>query len=128
MSKKENEMLNQIKINRPKGELIISGANFWDFETEPEFIGYPLGTVVVDPKGGRVLGYNFVDEQGEAWIIGAAHSITKAMEFMIENPYGEGQVMLKDSGKKVYIKWLGKVELRDSGKTFNRYEVIVLKG
>jgi hypothetical protein len=116
---------NEVKVNRPKGMLLISGANFWDFETEPVFTGFPLGTTVNDPNDGRLLGYNFADEQGEAWVIGASHSVTKAME--MEIPYEDSKAMVYKTGKKCFIHWLGKVELKDSGKTFNRYEVVLLE-
>lgn len=105
----------------PKGKMLISGAKFWDFETEPEFTGTYLGTTVKDPNDGRVLGFNFVDQHGELWVIGASHSIEKALEMEIE-----GTKVNEMTEPLLYIRFDGKINLKDSGKTFNKYYVILL--
>lgn len=115
-----------LNVNRPKGEVLSSAAPFWDFEHEPIFTGIPLGSVIQDPKDGRVIGYDFVDETGEPWVIGAAHAITKCLEKEI--PGEDNQpVKIINSERRLYIKWCGKIDLKDSGKTFNKYEVILLE-
>jgi hypothetical protein len=114
-----------VQINRPKGRVLTSGASFWHFETEPVFEGIPLGTVVVDPKqDNKLVGYNFVDMNGEPWVIGATNAVQKAMneEYEIE----EGvSVPIYKSEKPVNIRWVGKIELKN-GQTFNKFEIILL--
>lgn len=104
----------------PKGKILVSGADFWNFEESPEFIGTPLGSMVKDPNDGRVLGFDFADDNGEQWIIGASHSIEKALDMDIE-----GKKVI-DLGRKLLIQWKGKISLKDSGKTFNKYYVVML--
>jgi hypothetical protein len=113
------------KVNRPKGKLLQSAAPFWNFENEPVFTGTPLGTFVKDPKDDRIIGYDFVDDNGEAWVIGAANAIEKSLHLPIEIEEGVNVEVMK-AERRLYIKWCGKIELKDSGKTFNKYEIILL--
>jgi hypothetical protein len=114
-----------VTVNRPKGQVLQSAASFWNFEQDPEFTGTPLGSEIHDPKDGRVIGYDFVDQQGEPWVIGAAHAITKALETEIPGEDNK-PVKVLNSERTLYIKWAGKIDMKDSGRTFNKYEVILL--
>lgn len=117
------EQIDEMNGKLPKGRVLISGADFWPFENTPIFKGTALGTTVIDPNDGRILGYDFVDENGEQWVIGASHSVEKALDMDIEV---EGKtVKVKDSGKPLFIHWKGKKNL-DNGHTFNQYLVMLL--
>lgn len=126
----QSEKQNIKNHTKRRGRLLVSGANFWDFTTDPEFIGYYLGTKITDPREtnesagiekGRVLGYGFVDEQGEEWNIGASHSINKALE-MINEETGEAEIQVDTL---VLIRWKGLKELK-GGKSVNQYDVEIL--
>jgi hypothetical protein len=125
---KLNEQAPLTKAIHRKGRTLVSGANFWPFEEENEFIGTPLGTAIIDPRpeaNGKVLGYNFVDEQGEGWIIGASHAVTKALtEF--QTVVDDKEVSILESGKRLSIQWLGKTILKKNNKPYNHYEVTLL--
>jgi hypothetical protein len=108
----------------PKGRVLISGADFWHFEQENVFIGTPLGTNVQDPNDGRILGYDFVDENGEQWVIGASHSVEKALNMDITENGKATKVI--DAGLKMLIQWKGKKDL-GNGREFNQYLVMLVE-
>ncbi|MFA5297637.1 MAG: hypothetical protein WC389_05450 [Lutibacter sp.] len=114
-----------VKVSRPEGELLVSGASQWDFEQEPEFFGTPLGSEVVSSKDGKTIGYDFVDDTGQPWVIGASHGITKALEKEID--VDGAKIPVLHAGRRLYIKWIEKVQLKGSDHSLNKYEVILLK-
>lgn len=65
---------------------LITGAEFWDFDNHPIFIGV-LGSPVLrekdgkgeNQKAGSIMGWNFTDRNGEVQLIGASHQIEKAV-------------------------------------------------
>lgn len=127
-----NEISNSSVPNKSKrrGKLLVSGSNFWSFEENPEFTGYYLGTRITDPRStdeergiehDRVLGYGFVDEEGEEWNIGASYSIRKALE-MINPDTGKPYIQVNTL---VLITWKGLKELK-GGKSVNQYDVELL--
>ena len=78
---KKKQVNQDVHLGTGEGTLIVSGAEFHQFDVENVFIGIPLGSKVIDDKDGRLMGYNFVDkETGEIVIIGASYSITKSLE------------------------------------------------
>lgn len=111
-------------------ENVISGAEFWDFDTDPIFAGEFTGKPAIREKDGKnaetnpneragsIMGFNFVDKNGEMFIIGNSHQIAKAIE---------------DCGKKGYkhprlrIEFLGQSP-NASGQKVNRYKIDLLKG
>ena len=109
----------------PQGQMLISGAGFWDFTSIPIFEGRPLGTHVEDPNDGRILGYDFVTEDGEQFVIGASHSITKALEMQIKDKQNN-DILVLNSGRKLFIKWEGKIDLKEGGRSFNKYTIVLL--
>jgi hypothetical protein len=119
-----------IKINRPKGRVLSSAAGFFHFdETNPIFVGIPLGTLVHDPKElidekPKLVGYDFVSDEGEPTVIGATNAIQKALNLTCENAKGE-TVPIYLAEKRLSIRWAGKVDLKN-GQTFNKFEIILL--
>lgn len=118
------------KTQRRAGTCLISASEFWDFKVNPEFVGTPTENLIFNPSekdalgNPRLMGFEFVDEHGEVWIVGASHSIVKALEQTI-TVNGIESTVLK-AGKSLSITWLGKVILKKSGSGFNKYEIILL--
>jgi hypothetical protein len=102
---------------KPTRTPLISGAEFHDFDKEPNFVGTYMGTEAVrekdsadgSHKAGDVMGYNFLNADGEPVIIGNSHSIAKAIG------------MIKQ-GDTLDITFLGKGE-NSSGKPFNKFSI-----
>lgn len=126
----DNKSSEEIQINRPKGRVLCSAAGFFHFTPEtPEFIGIPLGTTVHDPKElveglPKLVGYDFVTDEGEPTVIGATNAIQKAMNMETTNSKGETVLVFK-SEARLSIRWAGKIELKN-GQSFNKFEIILL--
>jgi len=114
------------KNGRPDGEVLISGAEFWDFEESPIFIGKYMDKVIREKDGpnaatnpnekaGSVMGFKFEDEFGQEHIIGNSNSIQKALEKI---GYNKNVIL--------YIEFEGKTTLA-SGKPFNRFHIQTVK-
>lgn len=97
---------------------LISGATFHDFEASPEFVGEYLGTQMIrekdsltdeKQKAGDIMGFNFIDHNGEPALIGNSHQIAKAIG------------MIKP-GARLYIRFIEKVT-NAAGKPVNRFAV-----
>ncbi len=99
---------------------IVSGAAYWDFKTNPIFTGNftheVMGEDVNKPGEKKLIGYNFIDLDGQDWVIGASHAIGKALEVEV------GGTMVRDLGKSLEITWLGKVE-RVGKPSYNRFNI-----
>jgi len=111
----------EIRVNA----MLVSGAEIWDFDANPEFNGVYKG-VQLFPDGhekeGEVLGFLFVDDLGESAIIGASHSIIKALETKID-----GQTMVRDlKNPYLSIRFLGKT-VNGKGQSFNRFQIELVK-
>ena len=97
---------------------IISGAEFFDFETNPTFSGRFESVVIREKdspdgqqKAGSIMGYLFTDINGDQHIIGASHQIEKALTAEHEG-----------TGTYYLITFLGKGETA-AGKPFNKFKV-----
>jgi len=122
-----------VQINRPKGRVLSSAAGFFHFDEQHDtFVGRPIGTTVHDPKDvdkdgnltNKLVGYDFVTDEGEPVVIGATNAIQKAMNMETESSTGE-KVLVFKSEARVSIRWAGKIELKN-GQTFNKFEIILL--
>lgn len=123
MAKEAKKVEEKAGIETPakvsKARTLVSGAGFHDFDEQPEFEGIFSGETVIaendDEKQGRkkgdIMGYLFEGEEGET-IIGASHSITKAVEQIVK-------------GDRLLIKFLGK-QIKGNGKPFNRFKIDLL--
>jgi hypothetical protein len=104
-----------------KKRVIVSGAEYWDFDENTTFIGTWTGREMKREKDGKednqkkgdVIGFYFVDENGQEWVISNSHQIKKAVEQVEE-------------GDKLEIIFKGKTE-NASGKPVNRYEISVIE-
>jgi hypothetical protein len=129
----EKQPSENIKINRPKGRVLSSAAGFFHFdETTPVFVGTPLGTLVHDPDPEKMVdgkpklvGFDFVDDNGEPTVIGATNAIQKALSMETKNSKGE-TVPVYLSEQRVSIRWAGKIDLKN-GQSFNKFEIILLE-
>lgn len=106
---------------------LTSGAEYWDFEEEPEFIGVYDSLVQRkqdDPKtGGKegdIIGFNFIDEENEMHIIGNSYAIEEALQM----DFNGKKVM--DSGYALKIVFKGQGQKAD-GQKFNRFKISILR-
>lgn len=98
---------------------IVSAADFKEFGQGESYSGKFVRPVLrdadhptdSDKKKGDLMGYLFEDYKGEETIIGASHSITKALTAESEGV-----------GNFYQITFIEKVQL-EKGKSFNRYDV-----
>lgn len=139
--KEETEKVEQVEETKteqtpepkkPKIRTIISGAEFWDFDEEPIFIGRFKTEVlreedVLDKDGKKVhsagdtMGYLFeAEEDGEEHIVGNSHQIQKALELVKQDE----SVNLNDA--VFYIEFLGKGE-NSKKQPFNRFKIGLLE-
>lgn len=111
------------KHTRPKGKILVSGAEYYDFEKDGNpFVGFYSGReakrekdeVNGPGKAGDIIGYFFSTEDGGETIIGNSYSIKKALSDPDVKP-----------GSKISIQFLGKGETA-GGKPVNRFEVILM--
>jgi len=95
---------------------IISGAVFHNFNEYSTFIG----TYVDECHNaeGELIGYNFVDQNGEVWVLGKNYSIERALNTVLP---GE-KIPICEMGKPLEIIFLGKVE-RKAGGEFSRFTI-----
>lgn len=127
MAKKSEQNTEKNEVApQPKRTTLTSAATFWDFKKEPFFEGQHTGNTVQaeqdDPdnnrKKGDIMGYEFVDDQGEIHIIGNSFQMEKAMEkcksMGIEKPY-------------LIIEFKGTEKLKKSGRQFNRFSIELLE-
>lgn len=113
-----------------KPRIIVTGAEYWDFEETPIFTGMFVGPFIAENDGpekdgtlqykkGDTLGYNIEDDLGDTHIISNSHNIEKWLHS--EDPKSDGK-LIKDTGKRLYFEFLGKGETRDK-KPFNRFKL-----
>lgn len=111
---------------RPKGETIVSGATFWDFDKKPVFMGTFTGKEILrekdgknaatnpNEKAGSVMGYEFKDVDGNIHLLGASYSITKVFGG------AEGK---KRAGVVMYIEFEGQEPAANGKPAFNRFHI-----
>lgn len=111
------------KVERPKGETLTTGADFFKFsETNPVFCGKYVRPVLREKDGknaatnpnekaGSIMGYLFVSADG-------------GKEVIIGNSKAIEDVLKVEANKKrtLWIEWTGKTDL-GGGKTFNRFHI-----
>jgi len=122
-------------ISRPQGEVLVSGADFWDFEEYPVFTGKFIRDVIRETDGknaatnpnekaGSTMGFLFShvdlstgEETGEETIIGNSFSIEKALK----DPKAKSSVL--------WIEFLGKKDAKDTanGRPFNQFHIQTVK-
>jgi hypothetical protein len=103
-----------------KRKTLVSAAVYHDFEAEMIFTGRYLGECTNDE--GKVIGFIFVNDDGEEEIITNAYSIEKALN--MENEHGQ---LIKDSNVLLEICFLGKTIMKKTGKPFNRFQITALE-
>jgi hypothetical protein len=127
MSKKEFNGINdeavmaeiESTIKLKKGRVnLISGAVYHNFEENPIFKGVYAGECWNDEP--KLIGFYFVDGDGEQVLITNAFSIEKALNTITEDG------IVKDLGKQLEITFKGKSIIKKTGKPFNRFEVVLI--
>ena len=106
------------KFKPGQRKVLVSGAGYHNFEENPIFKGTFLNDV--NDEEGVLVGFNFVDTDGEEQIITNAFAINKALQTQLE----EG--MVKDLNLVLQITWKGKIELAASGRSYNKFEVEII--
>lgn len=122
---------------RPKGEYLASSGDQFKFsETEtpdggPVFIGEYTGRTWTRDKdkevdgvmklAGSVMGYYFLNAEGEEKIIGNSHAMEKAM---LGNPSKKQDPVVE--GDVLYIEFLGKRQV--GPKSVNQFDIILVDG
>lgn len=103
-----------------KGTTLVSGAEYWDFEEVPGFVGYYRGEVQrkKGENAGEVIGYNFEDQDGDLHIISNSHAITEALDILKKEGADTKEVLL-------FIEFRGKGEKSD-GQEYNRFHIVDL--
>lgn len=103
-------------------KVLVTGAEYWPFK-EPgheEFIGTYVsdfhrekdGDMTRNQKAGDIIGHNFVDENGEMWIISNSHSVTKAISQI-------------NVGDKLLIRFKGQVQ-NAKGEDVNQFYIALI--
>jgi hypothetical protein len=97
---------------------LISGAVYHEFDKDPIFIGtYQREHYSAD---GNLIGYDFVNQDGEEVIISNSVAITKALDIEVNG------AMVRDLGKPIEITFMGQVTIKSSGKPYNRFSIVLL--
>jgi hypothetical protein len=105
---------------------LSSAALFHNFDENPQFVGRFLGEHIgqvedteTHIKHEGVIGYDFVNDDGEEVIISKSYAIAKALT----TPISEGsEKLFKDVSGIFDISFMGKVT-NSKGKPFNRFDV-----
>ena len=107
-------------------ETLVSGADFFEFtDSNNVFVGRYLGTKAVrekdgqgeNQKAGSVMGYNFVSDDGEQYIIGNSHAVQKAMDIV------ESRALVKP---RMRFTFLGQTK-NSAGQKVNQFNIELLK-
>lgn len=106
------------KASQNREITLATGAVYWNFEEDPEFIGKYQGELRNEEND--LIGFNFSDEKMEVWVIPNNYAIEKAL-----NTNQQGIGLVKESGLFLKIIFLGKKELK-GGKTFSRFKISLL--
>lgn len=117
--KTESKSTKENAPKEPKEKVIISGAQYWDFDTNPQFEGMYRGQVIRE-EDQKVIGFNFEDMAGDLHIISNSHSIEKSLH----TPHKDGE-LYEDPEAVLRILFLGKTEI--NGKPFNRFKISLLE-
>jgi hypothetical protein len=96
---------------------LVSGAVYHNFEENPIFKGRYLGETRDD--SGKLIGFLFVNDDGEEMIVSNSFSIDKALNIEVDG------AMVKDLGRELEITFLGKTIVKKTGKPFNRFQVVL---
>jgi hypothetical protein len=99
---------------------IVSGAEYWNFEENPIFVGKYQG--IAKNEEGKVIGYNFIDLDNEDYIISNSHSIEKALNTEVNG------TLVHDLDKNLEIIFRGKITSKSTGKPFNKFDISLLDG
>jgi hypothetical protein len=100
---------------------LVSGNDYWDFNENPIFVGKYKGEAWKE-DGSKVIGYNFVDLDGEEYLISNSYSIEKALHTEV------GGILVIDLDKNLEIIFRGKAVMKKNGQTFNKFDVSLLDG
>ena len=100
---KKTEDLQEIK-----GQVLISGSGYWDFNEKPIFTGTFIQDVIKDdgPDEGKLIGYEFEENvTGELHVISNSALVTKALDMTVTYK-NEKQVVrnIKDAILKIEFK------------------------
>lgn len=102
----------------PKRKVLVSGAVYHNFEESPIYRGVYTGDCKDDD--GKIIGFYFVDEEGEETIITNSFAIEKALNTELEGS------LVKDMNLPIEITFQGKTIVKKTGKPFNRFQVVLL--
>ena len=130
-----NEEISEEQPNGNEGidyepEIVQSGAEYWNFEEEPVFIGKFINAFIPDDgdKAGEEIGFNFtryvvknnkLHKTDDIWIISNSYAIEKSLKN--ETPKSDGEALM-DCNVILKISYLGKGEA-SSGRSFNKFKV-----
>lgn len=92
---------------------LVDACDYWDFENYDTFVG-SFRDNKFDATG-KLIGYVMAQENGERFIISNSYSITKALEMVSYDP-----------GAILEIIFKGKIEVKSTGKPFNKFEINLL--
>jgi len=117
---KTKENTNGIPATNKRVEL-ISGAIYHNFEESPIFKGRYLSDFHGKNENGedKVIGFLFVNTDGEEMIISNSFAIDKALNTEV------GENLAKDLDRDLEITFLGKSTIKKTGKPFNRFKVVL---
>ena len=128
----ENELPQEEGISF-ESELAESGAQYWNFDENPDFIGSFINAFIPDrgKKAGETIGFNFqrylikdnrLVKSEEIWIISNADAVEQVLNR--DTPRSSGKPV-KDCDCILKMKYLGKDEL-EGGRSYNRFKIDVL--
>ena len=118
---------NTKELQAVKGQVLISGSEYWDFEENPVFIGSYIKDVIRDegPDVGDLICYEFKEQNtGEEHIISNSHLITKSLEMKIIVG-GKEQVVKEIDGAIMKFEFKGKRQNKD-GQDVNVFRIELL--
>lgn len=101
-----------------KRKVLVSGAVYHNFEESPIFKGQYLDEVRNDDD--KLIGFLFVNSDGEEMIVSNSFAIEKAINTDIEG------TLVKDMSVTLEITFLGKTIVKKTGKPFNRFQVVMI--
>jgi hypothetical protein len=110
----ETEKQNPAKA---KKIVLISGANYHDFEQEPIFEGQFIKNVESE-KDGKLLGFLFVSQDGEEKIVSSSYAVFKAIQKSVELGIDKPYLIIEFKGKEI---------IKKTGLPFNRFNIQLLQ-
>jgi hypothetical protein len=118
--KKDSKKITPEDAKKMTGNVLVSGASYWDFDEQPGFVGWYRDDVFKKKgaEAGELIGYEFEDQDGDRHIISNSYAITEALKMLKDDGIDPKNVLL-------FIEFRGKGEKAD-GQSFNRFHIVDL--